>query len=249
MLDGTAEMHAGEKSFLLSEGEMVIFHPQTVHSIYSANSERLEYAVLKFDMNKMNITSAYAPKLRSIFKSAAKKQMKIAFSSAETNDMECEKMFLDCISELSTQKYGYDLVVRAKIYNLLIEIIRSWQNDGFSIDSDVFAEDEQYSIDSITEYIDNHMGENLQVSGIAESCGLSYSCFARKFHELYGMSCKEYIELMRIFKVEEFLLFTDFDLNYISQETGFSDCSHMIKSFKKYRNCTPRKFRIQKKAL
>lgn len=52
---------------------------------------------------------------------------------------------------------------------------------------------------------------------------------------------------MKIFKVEDFLLFTDFDLTYISQETGFSDCSHMIKCFKKYRDCTPKQFRTKHK--
>ena len=32
---------------------------------------------------------------------------------------------------------------------------------------------------------------------------------------------------------------------YISQETGFSDCSHMIKTFRKYKNITPKQFRMQ----
>jgi YesN/AraC family two-component response regulator len=62
---------------------------------------------------------------------------------------------------------------------------------------------------------------------------------------MYGVSCKEYIECFRIFKVEDFLLFTDFDLTYISQETGYSDCSHMIKQFKKYRGITPKQFRLK----
>ena len=77
---------------------------------------------------------------------------------------------------------------------------------------------------------------------------LSYSCFAKKFSEHYSMSCKEYIEQQRIFMVEEMLLFTDFDLTYISNETGFSDCSHMIKSFKKHKGITPKKFRMIKRA-
>ena len=88
------------------------------------------------------------------------------------------------------------------------------------------------------------MNSNPKVTEIAEKCGMSYSYFAKKFREVYGMSCKEYIERMRIFKAEEFLLFTDHDLSYISQETGFSDCSHMIKSFKNLRGITPKQFRM-----
>ena len=145
--------------------------------------------------------------------------------------------------------YGYDVIVKAKLHELLVSIVRNWQEQDFAIDNDAWAEDARYDIDSITEYIDSHMGENLQVADIAKECRLSYSCFAKKFQALYGMSCKEYMEMMRVYKVEELLLFTDFNLNYISQETGFSDCSHMIKSLKTYRGITPKQFRMKNKTL
>ena len=118
------------------------------------------------------------------------------------------------------------------------------------MDSEAFAEDSRYDIYNITEYIDSSMALNPKVSEIAEKCGMSYSYFAKKFLAVYGKTCKEYIEDMRIYKAEEFLIFTDFDLTYISQETGFSDCSHMIKSFKKHHGTTPKQFRdIRQKNL
>lgn len=130
---------------------------------------------------------------------------------------------------------------------MLILIVRYWQNTGFTIDADAYTEEENYDIFNILPYISNHLDSELKVSDIAASCGLSYSYFAKKFLEVYGKSCKEYIEEMRIYKVEELLLFTDFDLTYISQLTGFSDCSHLIKSFKNRKNITPKQFRILNK--
>ena len=56
---------------------------------------------------------------------------------------------------------------------------------------------------------------------------------------------QEYIEYIRVTKAEDLLLFSDYDLTYISQETGFSDCSHMIKTFRKYKNITPKQYRLQ----
>ncbi|MBE6841763.1 MAG: AraC family transcriptional regulator [Ruminococcus sp.] len=247
VMEGTAKMYSDENEYIVSKEEMIIFHPQTVHSIYKADDSKLRYAVFKFDINKIYTAISYAPKLRSIFKSAQKKNMIIHFSAMQTKMMDCKAVFTDCILEHTEQKYGYELVLRSRLNILLTNIIRLWQCNGFSIDTDIFANDSGYDIDSITEYIDMHICENIQVNDIAEKCGLSYSCFAKKFRLLYNMSCKEYIEIMRIFKVEEFLLFTDFDLNYISQETGFSDCSHMIKSFKKHRQCTPKQFRLNHK--
>lgn len=245
VLEGSAEMHADDKSYILSEGDLLLFHPKSVHSIFSLNSDPLKYSVLKFDVNKINIAAVYAPKLRSILKSAAAVGMPICFRLQDTVGMDCERIFSDCMSELAEQKYGYDQVIRTRIYALLMNIIRKWLECGFAIDNEAFENDSDCGIEGVTEYIDGNIKESLQVADIAKRCGLSYSCFAKKFSSLYGMSCKAYIEKMRIFKVEDFLLFTDFDLNYISQETGFSDCSHMIKSFRKYRGCTPKQFRMK----
>ncbi len=247
---GSAEIYSDGTKYQVSEKEMLIIHPQSVHSIYGQNDKELVYSVFKFDINKIAYNSGtYTPKFRNIFKSAFKKKMPVLFSKEQTLIMECEEIFKTCINECQMRKYGYTLIVTSKIRELLTLIVRNWLSLNFSIDSDVLNDDNEYNIDTITEYIDIHLCENIQVTDIAEKCRLSYSCFAKKFNQLYNMSCKSYIEIMRIFKVEEYLLFTDFDLNYISQETGFSDCSHMIKSFKKYRGCTPKQFRINSKTI
>ncbi len=243
MLDGNAEMRCGECYYTLSKGETIIFHPSAVHSIYSSDGSKPVYAVLKFDINRFNLTPAYAPKLRSIFQYAEKNKMKILFDRNESEKLECGRIFSACLSEFSDYKYGRDLVLQFNIYELLMSIVRLWLDDGMVIDNRLIPQTDDYVIENITEYIDIFLSENLRVTDISEKCGLSYSCFAKKFRGQYGMSCKQYIERMRLYKAEEYLLFTDYDLNYISQETGFSDCSHFIKSFKKYKGVTPKRFR------
>ncbi len=247
MLEGDAEMHSGNDIYTITEGDMILFYPQSVHSIYKANSSYINYAVFKLDINRMNITANYSPKLRSIFRYAQKENADIVFPSSLTKMFHAEEIFRNCILEKNAQRYGFDLVIRSDIYKLLIGILRTWLSKGFVIGNDVYAQDSIYDIYSITEYIDNHMNTNLKVSEIADVCGMSYSYFAKKFPLVYGKSCKEYIEEMRIYKAEEFLIFTDFDLTYISQEIGFSDCSHLINSFKKVMGITPKQFRLKYK--
>nr|MDE6419888.1 AraC family ligand binding domain-containing protein [Lachnospiraceae bacterium] len=62
MLEGSAEMHTDERIHTANAGDMVFFHPQSVHSIYAAAPGPLRYIVLKFDINSIHITSSYAPK-------------------------------------------------------------------------------------------------------------------------------------------------------------------------------------------
>lgn len=248
ILEGNAEIRADDRVYHISAGDMILFHPKSVHGIYAADDAPLRYAVMKFDINRLNVTSVYTPKLRSIFRSAEKRGMDIVFPKEFTDAENIGQLFVGCISEMQQSCYGSDIIVQTRIYELLIKILRRWLGQGFLIDREVFAEDTHYDIYNITEYIDEALSGGISVAEIAQRCGMSYSYFAKKFHGVYGMSCKEYIEQMRLYRVEELLLYTDFDLNYISQETGFSDCSHMIKSFKKARGMTPKQFRMRRAA-
>ena len=240
MLEGSVVMSSGTEKFTLHDGEMVLFHPKAVHSMIEGKAR---YAVIKLDISRMNLTPSYAPKLRSIFRSAEKKGMNTCFTASQTTSLEAKEIFSRCIDEMTGKKYGFDLVIRTELYRLLINILRCWQTQGFSVDSEAYSEDSRYDIYNITEFIDRRLADSVQVSEVAEQCGMSYSYFAKKFLAVYGKSCKEYIEEMRIIKAEEFLIFTDFDLGRISRETGFTDASHLIRSFRKLRGVTPRQYR------
>lgn len=246
MLEGSAEMNTGTDSYILNPGEMMIFHPSSVHSIYAVDMSMPKYAVLKLDISQFTQAPPYTPKFRALFKQAERYGADVFFDTDTAERMECERVFLQCAEEMLQNRYGRDLIVRADIYTLLMNIARVWYEKGLPMDLSDIPADEGIGIESVTEYIDSCISEDLRVADIAKECGMCYSFFAKKFSAYYGMSCKEYIERHRIFKAEELLLFTDYDLNYISQETGFSDCSHLIKSFKKYRGITPKQFRMKK---
>lgn len=246
MYDGKVEASSAGEKYIVEKGDMMLFHPKAVHSIsYCPGSPDARYAVIKLDISRMSLTPSYAPKLRSIFLSAEKKNMTPFFAASQTEKMRAGEVLTRCIEEMRQQRYGFDLVIRSELYGLLINVLRCWQDQGFSVDSEAYSEDSRYDIYNITEFIDERLSSGVQVSEVAERCGMSYSYFAKKFLAVYGKTCKEYIEEMRIIKAEEFLVFTDFDLQKISSETGFSDCSHMIKSFKKLRGITPKQYRIK----
>lgn len=244
VVKGNVKMQAENTEYILHPGDMILFHPKMVHAFYHADDNPVLLAVFKIDINSMKFTANYSPKLSNIFKAAEKKKKSLVLNHDYVQEMEIDTIFHHCIDEIKKHHYGYDIVVFGDLYRLLIMIVRYWQQDGFTIDQDVFAEEENYDIYNILPYISEHLDGDLKVTDIADSCGLSYSYFAKKFQSIYGKSCKEYIEDMRVYKAEQLLLFTNFDLTYISQITGFSDCSHMIRSFKFRKGITPKQFRM-----
>ncbi|MBR4554697.1 MAG: helix-turn-helix transcriptional regulator [Ruminococcus sp.] len=247
ILRGSAEITCDGVTHTVSEGELIILQPSCVHSIRSADGGYPLFAGLKFDPVKFHNTDSYAPTVSNIFRYARDKGMRICFSADEAKALHCREIFGDCLMETESWLYGRDMILRAQIYRLIFGIVRIWIAAGLDIDRCPISPDGLYGIENITEYIDARLDEGIRVADIAARCHMSYSGFALKFREQYGMSCKEYIERMRLFKAEEYLLFTDHDLSYISQQTGFSDQSHFIRSFKKYRGITPKQFRSEKK--
>ncbi|BCN30090.1 helix-turn-helix domain-containing protein [Anaeromicropila herbilytica] len=245
MLEGTALIECNKEEYILEAGDMILFHPQALHSIYTASQEPLKYGVLKFNISSLHISSNYTPKLSAVFKCAEGNPLAPIFFSSETlSRLPIKEYFLSCIEELHTKDYGYDIRFQAFVSSMLVEILRIWRRNGLNTDKAVLIPSDQDSFHTILEYIDEHSNESLRVEALAAICHMSYSYFAKKFHELYGQSCKDYIEFIKISKVKDLLLFTDLDLNYISQELGFSDCSHLIRIFKKKVGVTPKQYRL-----
>lgn len=243
MIKGTAAVNCNNENYIVKKGEMMIYAPTVIHGINSADGNPVEFYAIKFDINKVNVLPAYFPKLYGIFCKATKSHMPVIFGVEESEKMDAERVFRDCVEEYKNKNFGYDLIIQNHLYYIVTKIIRLWQKHGLRVEKNKLSEDMVYEIYSITEYIDTNIKNGLFVSEIAEKCNMSYSNFAKKFREIYGMTCKEYIDRTRIYMVEDLLSTTDNDLTYICQETGFSDCSHMIMAFKKSRGITPKQFR------
>ena len=251
MLEGNAIVNCDSESFVLSPDEIFIFPPSSVHSIYSTSYGPLRYYVLKFDLNQLEsavhssetgnirFTSCFPPSMPR-----TEDFLKLDLSSDE-DSLEREKvkgLFEGCIKEMNGKGFGYFSVTRSYICELLIHYLRKRRAMGLKL-SDLKDVKESESINNITEYIDDHLNEDLRVEDLAKRCNMSYSYFAKCFAELYGQSCKHYISFLRLCKAENMLLFTDYDLTYISQETGFCDCSHLIHAFKEKNKVTPHQYR------
>ena len=250
MIEGNAIVTCDSETFNLGPDDVFIFPPSSVHSIYTSNYGPLRFYVIKFDINQLESTihSSETGNVRfslSFPPGMPKKEELLKISMEYKEPFERERirsLFEGCIRELNGRNFGFYSITRSYICELLIYYLRIRRELGLSV-SETYDVHEAAGINSITEYIDEHLNEELRVEDLAKRCNMSYSYFAKCFTELYGQSCKHYISFLRLCKAENMLLFTDYDLTYISQETGFCDCSHLIHAFKEKNKITPHQFR------
>lgn len=249
ILEGTAFIECDGESYILSPGECILFPPQAVHAIYASTHEMPIYTVIKFDMSRLSNEHSYSPPIESILAaSRTAKNVTLHFSPKQLSSIDLKMLFHTLVTEITQKDYGYDIHVQSLLWTLFINIFRYWRASGFDISqisSSTSTANEMQALYTIAHYIDKHSNEPLKVTKLAEMCHMSYSYFSKSFQKLYGKSCKQYIEFIRVYKACDYLRFTNYDLSYISEETGFSDCSHFIKTFKKLKGITPRQFRHQ----
>ena len=225
-------------------GEVLFICPGVAHQVEAADGEAVRLCLLRLDPNRLPEGPVYAPSLRTLLIRACRDGMPMVVPAADAEKMNLPEMCTQCARESMRCEFGYDLNVKARLTMIWVAVIRYWTDHGFETGRQELQPDPIYSLSG---YIQNHLRDGLRVEGLAEYCGLSYPWFAKRFREIYGVSCKDFIEQIRVGQVEQFLVFTDLDLNRISEETGYADCSHMIKNFKRVMNITPGQYRLKRR--
>ena len=248
LVKGKLLAEVGKNKYTMTPGDMIIFHPKQIHSFLDydtteENSELLFY-VIKFDEMILSNTTPGSPKLPKLLDNATNLDTPYNLITAEELQYNPVKLFFEnCIWETKHKEFGYDIKVASTISLIVTEIMRIWLRKGFKFSTKTTFDQFSSKDFSVLEYIDKHSSENINIENLANMCGMCYSNFAKQFKAQFGKTCKEYIEFVRICKADTLLLYTDKTLDYISQETGFTDSSHFIRTYKKIKGITPKQRR------
>jgi len=93
------------------------------------------------------------------------------------------------------------------------------------------------------EYINDNFSEEVRLKDIAAAVGMSMFHLSRTFRASTGVTLHRYLTRTRVERVKALLLDSDQSLAVIADAAGFSDQSHMSKTFKRFTGTTPRLFR------
>ena len=247
LVSGSMEAEVDQEKYTLTPGDLIIFHPRQIHSFRAVKSqEGIVYMGIKFDNMILTNTTPGSPKLPRLLENVYKQNQKLNLITADELKYNPVKLFFEnCIWEIEHKEFGYDIKTTSTISLIITELMRIWRRRGFVFSSKSTFDSFSAKDFSVLEYIDKHSSENISIEKLASKCGMCYSNFAKQFKLQYGRTCKEYIEFVRVCKADTLLLYTDKTLDYISQETGFTDASHFIRTYKKIKGTTPKQRRAK----
>jgi AraC family transcriptional regulator len=91
------------------------------------------------------------------------------------------------------------------------------------------------------EYIQDQLGTDLTVSGIAQAVYMTPYHFTRLFKESTGQSPYQYVVEARVRKAKELLTTGKFTISEVAHQVGFADQSHLTRHFKRVFGLPPKR--------
>ena len=110
------------------------------------------------------------------------------------------------------------------------------------------SDDKQTRINTITDYIEHHYQEHLQIQDIAAAVHLSKEYLVRFFKANLDTTPYQYLAYVRCQKAQVALLHSEDTLTTIAINTGFGSLRAMDRTFQKYTHSSARNWRIKNQA-
>lgn len=101
----------------------------------------------------------------------------------------------------------------------------------------------KYLIRRIEELVDARLDEKGGINDLASTVGYSPSHFFRMFRRSFGVTPHAYVMRRRLAVAQYLLTRTDLCLAEVALKAGFSDQSHLSRTFRRFAGIPPRAFR------
>jgi two-component system response regulator YesN len=83
----------------------------------------------------------------------------------------------------------------------------------------------------------------LSLSTLARQVGMSRYRLSHRFHELLGITCRDYLLRLRVERAKALLAANQLSITEVAQSVGFGDLPRFDKIFKRYTGSTPSEYR------
>ena len=136
---------------------------------------------------------------------------------------------------------GYELLITGAAYTIIGTIMQRHLY-AYSSEKSEYSFRKSIRLQQAMNYMEESFREPLSLQDIANSIGMTPQSFCRFFKEMAHCSPIDYLNSYRIERACYQLLTTNHSVTQIALENGFNDLSYFIKTFKRYKGTTPKKY-------
>ncbi len=159
-------------------------------------------------------------------------------------DQKLDGLLAEIATELADEKPGKEIVLRALVEQVLVQILRNYSQPRRSDElelSRVGLIDRR--IRRSVELMHTQLDQDLSLKALAAASYLSPFHFARLFKKLTGSTPHNYLAGIRATRARLLLAETELSVTEIGRRVGYLSASHFTKAFRLATGTTPREFR------
>jgi AraC-like DNA-binding protein/mannose-6-phosphate isomerase-like protein (cupin superfamily) len=238
-VEGEALLECGHNRFEVSPGSIVVINSNELHYLESL-SDDLEFYTIRIDPTFLFSNQVDLLQTKYLAPLASNR---ISFRNLIENDMGVLECVTKILQEYDSKEVGYELAVKASIYQLIVLLLRDYV---CKILSEKEFEEKTRSLkrfNIILKFIEDNYDKKIRLKELADSVNLSECHFCRTFKQITGKTLTDYVNEIRLEKAACFLEQTDLNITETALKCGFDSISYFNRLFSRYYKVSPTKFR------
>ncbi len=239
--NGKIYLHSDARTYYLNQGDIYITKPNESHYFTGDKVSGSNIFIISFACKSLHM-SFFEDKIIRIGSESGKLISMISAEAHKTFENTLNNPGMRALQKKSDSPFGGEQVIGNLLENLLIALIRekSGTNVRPFLSKDVF---EGHLIKSIIAYMDEHLYDRIDLSGMARELNYSATYLSQYFSKVTHYSIIEYYNIMKLNEAKRYMRDTKLSLDVISQKLGFCNQHYFSKVFKKYNGVTPKYYR------
>ena len=240
VIKGSLEHFTETDSSLLSQGDMFIIPPKSVHYIRQ-NDDAVFYS-FSFMLDSLgNIDSVNKLSLNFLRALEENKFVRAKITVPSSEVLSVSSIMEKLYKEFNEQKLAYGEVMRACAIMLITMFARIYyteQPENIPKSNTFNRKQVVYCIN----YVKNNYAENFTLNEMAKRSAMSKSVFCKIFKEISGRTFNDYVNYTKILKAKEFIK-KGYRITNVSNLVGYNDFATFYRNFKKYVGSSPETYK------
>ena len=229
---GKASVRILDKTFNVSEGDLVLINPMEVHRITPDENTEYRHKCVCFDCSlimddgiAINISEESTTVIRHI-------------GAEEEHAQHLTDLFLKLFDVCKNEPKSFEPEVKS-----YVTLIFAYLTEKDLFDKNNVRKENVEFCETLLKYIHEHYAEPITSKQASEDLAFNQSYFCRAFKKNFGMSFSEYLNNYRIFTSRRMIEETNKNIADIAFECGFATPSYFAKCFKSLLGVLPAEYR------
>lgn len=240
---GSGTFQVNLESYEVKSGDILVIQPGTIHNGEGFKDAPLHCKTIVFNLDMLKSIMVDATVLKFLNPIINKEFCStILINKNSIGYSNIASSLKGILSSYENNSYGYQLEIKGLLFIFLSQL---FSNKYFKVvaTADSSKNKKVERLKSVIDYIQSNYNKPISIKELATVVNYSEFHFIRFFREQTGLTCVQYINLIRLDMASRLLKETSLSITEISLDVGFDNVSYFIRVFKNKYGLTPDKYR------